>query len=80
MRRRRGEIKRRNPQWRDTLACIPLYCPHTGEIKRRNPQWRDAITEGKKGRLSFLATQDHTAHGLNGKLATKPQNVHEWFV
>src|SRR5215475_4512915 len=27
-----------------------------GEIKRRNPRWGDAITEGKKGRLSFLAT------------------------
>jgi hypothetical protein len=28
------------------------------EIKRRKVGWGDAITEDKRGRLSFLATQD----------------------
>jgi DNA invertase Pin-like site-specific DNA recombinase len=29
-----------------------------GEIKRRDRGWRDAITDGEKGRLSFLTGQD----------------------
>src|SRR5499433_1349156 len=46
-----------------------------GEIKRRNPKWGDAITEGKKGRLSFLATQELHTQGVSQRQAAKVLDV-----